>query len=200
MTSAELLQLIGALDDIAASTWHKVERGPARGLKFGEESLTDHNLFELDRLSDAVEVYKFTHPEEAQNGADFDWYVGSDTQRWIGMRFQAKKLDDGGYAELGHRVGAERQYNLLLRQAVSDGVWPFYCFYNGWDGGWPFGVRNRTCRADQPPTPRRLGRRCMRARAPGGLRLLRRARDVRRRAARVARPPRAAGARRLPRP
>lgn len=151
MKTNDILALIKVLDELAASTWHKIERGPERGLRFGEESITDHNLFELDRTSSAVEIYKFNHPQEAVSGADFDWYIGSDSQRWIGLRFQAKKLDDGAYAELGHRVGAARQYDVLLRQAARDGVWPFYCFYNGWSGPWPAGVTNATCPGDHTP-------------------------------------------------
>jgi hypothetical protein len=48
MTSAQMLSLITELDVLAAATWHKIKLGPSRGLAFGEESLTDHNLFELD--------------------------------------------------------------------------------------------------------------------------------------------------------
>lgn len=151
MNAADMHALVDTLDGLAEATWDKVQRGPARGMKFGEESLTDHNLFELDRACPAVEVYKFDHPAEALNGADFEWYIGGRIQGWVGLRFQAKKLDDGAYAELGHRVVGERQYDLLLRRAADDDMWPFYCFYNGWDGPWPTGVVNATCPANESP-------------------------------------------------
>ena len=143
------------LDDLAATTWHKIEVGPTRGLTFGEESLTDHNLFELDRRCPGVEVYKFNHNEEVHNGADFEWYVGGQSAGWLGMRFQAKKLDDGHYLQLGHRTAGVRQYDLLLRNAHLDNMWPLYCFYNGWEGSWPHGVLNSTC--PNKRSPFRLG-------------------------------------------
>jgi hypothetical protein len=150
--SSQIGQIRDELDELAVSTWHKVETGPTRGLAFGEESITDHNLFELDRVCQAIEVYKFDHREEALNGADFEWYIGGSAVGWIGMRFQAKKLDDGAYLGLGHRVRRQRQYDQLLRGAAADGMWPLYCFYNGWDGPWPPSIRNAVCPKSVAPT------------------------------------------------
>ncbi|MFU8849411.1 DUF6615 family protein [Micromonospora sp. SL1-18] len=153
-TKQDIRLLVGMLNDLAAQTWHKISVGPSRGLAFGEESLTDHNLFELDRLGAPIEVYKFDKTEEPYNGADFEWWVGSDATHWLGLRFQAKKLDDDGiYAQLGHRVRGRRQYELLLEQAQRDNVWAFYCFYNGWPGSWPKGVPNAGCRKRIAPAP-----------------------------------------------
>lgn len=151
------------LDDLAAQTWHKVELGPQRGLTFGEDSLTDHNLFELDRQFKGVEVYRFNQAEEPLNGADFEWWVGSDSRGWVGIRFQAKKLDDGAYLHLGHRVGQRRQYDLLLQSARRDRVWPLYCFYNGWEGGWPSTAKRHSACPEHPTcTPRRDSVACVR--------------------------------------
>ena len=154
MSVLDVDALVSDLDGLAASTWHKIRVGPQRGLKFREESITDHNLFELDQRHPGLTVYKFTSPEEAMNGADFDWWIGSIKDGWIGIRFQAKKLNDGAYSEIGHVVDGERQYDRLLREAHSDGLWPLYCFYNGWDDGWPDGVRNLICPSDLTPTSR----------------------------------------------
>ena len=110
-----------------------------------ESRFTDHNLFELDGAHAALTVYKFDANEEPQNGADFDWWIGNQATGWIGLRCQAKKLDDGAYAELGHTVRGERQYDVLLRESGAEGMWPLYCFYNGWDGGWPADVPNLAC-------------------------------------------------------
>ncbi|MFF0255976.1 DUF6615 family protein [Micromonospora zamorensis] len=153
-TKEDVRLLVDILNDLAAQTWHKISVGPSRGLAFGEESLTDHNLFELDRLGAPIEVYKFDKTEEPYNGADFEWWIGSDTTRWLGLRFQAKKLDDDGvYAQLGHWVRGRRQYDLLLEQAQRDNVWAFYCFYNGWSGSWPKGVTNAGCKNGRIPAP-----------------------------------------------
>ena len=58
--------LVDRLDGLEEATWDRVQRGPARGMKFGEELLTDHNLFELDRACPAMEVYEFDHPAGAR--------------------------------------------------------------------------------------------------------------------------------------
>ncbi|GAA2903089.1 hypothetical protein Acy02nite_86760 [Actinoplanes cyaneus] len=48
-TATDSQLIIDTLDDLAMQTWNKILVAPARGLTFGEESITDHNLFELDR-------------------------------------------------------------------------------------------------------------------------------------------------------
>ncbi|HST47723.1 DUF6615 family protein [Jatrophihabitans sp.] len=163
LTPAQVRQLRDELNRLASSTWHKVEVGPRRGLAFGEESITDHNLFELDRRCTGVEVYKFYHREEALNGADFEWYIGDAADGWIGIRFQAKKLDDEAYLGLGHRVGTQRQYDILLKAAAADGLWPLYCFYNGWSGAWPNGIRNAVCPNGFTPARTGIGKGCRHA-------------------------------------
>jgi hypothetical protein len=150
--------LVKLLNDLAYQTWDKVLLAPARGLAFNEESLTDHNLFELDRNFAPIEIYKFNKGEEGRNGADFEWWVGGQNIGWIGLRFQAKKLNDGTYDQLGHRVGGGTyQHQLLIAGAMRDRVWPLYCFYNGWPGGWPDGVPTNVCPSGCTPWPRRGG-------------------------------------------
>jgi hypothetical protein len=105
------------LDDLAAQTWHKIAIEPLRGLTFGEESVTDHNLFELDRLAPEPDVYKFDKFEEPTNGADFEWWVGSSSIRWLGIRFQAEKLDDGSYAQPRGSPSPPEQAKPKMRQA-----------------------------------------------------------------------------------
>lgn len=145
----------GVLDELAAMTWHRIAEGPACGFPFREESITDHNLFDLRARVPEIEAYKFSNREESSNGADFEWWIGSEGSGWIGVRFQAKKLDDRAYPRLGHRVenSGRRQYDLLLDQASHDGVWAFYCFYNGWNGSWPEEVPNATCPNGRTPAP-----------------------------------------------
>jgi hypothetical protein len=86
-------------------------------------------------------IYRFNNFEEAQNGADWEWWMGSRRRGWICLRFQAKKLKDGVYREIGHRLqGGRRQYDVLIDSAARDEqklsapIWPLYCFYNGWLG------------------------------------------------------------------
>lgn len=89
-STRDLERLVQLLNQLAEQTWDKILLAPERGLAFGEESITDHNLFELDRHGAPIEIYKFDKQEEGKNGADFEWWVGSDFRQWYGLRFQAK--------------------------------------------------------------------------------------------------------------
>lgn len=126
------------MDELACSTWYKVQVGPRRGIRFDERSLTDHNLFELDREGhDAFQVFKIGLASEAEKAGDLELWIGGSGVGWVGIRLQARVMKDMAYEQLGHEVRGERQYELLLRSSNSDGLWPMYCFYNGWDGPWP---------------------------------------------------------------
>jgi hypothetical protein len=118
------------------------------GMALREESITDENLFRIAREHPALVCRKFTSREEPLNGADWEWWIGSDDEGWIALRIQAKKLVNMRYDELRYKAAsAERvQCRVLVeeteREAHGRAVYPFYCFYNGWDhsGGWPDGI------------------------------------------------------------
>lgn len=111
----------------------------------GEVALTDFNLLRLRRKHPALHVYKFSGREEVETGADWEWWIRTGTSSWTSMVFQAKKLSrDRRYDGL-MKTDRRGQYQLIAlinrcvrRSGILGGtVWPMYCFYNGWDGGWP---------------------------------------------------------------
>jgi hypothetical protein len=139
---------VGTLDSLAELTWDRLHDGPKNNIFFREESLTEHNLFELARRHPGLAIRKFSTTEEAGTGADWEWWIGSDIDGWIGMRIQAKKLDRGRYRELRYRsqsqirIQCEVLIDETLSQSRGRALYPFYCFYNGWDrtDGWPSDV------------------------------------------------------------
>lgn len=137
------------LDELALRTWDRVSSGPKYNIVFREESITEENLFQLSQKHAAINCIKFTTKDESLNGADWEWWIGSDSQGWIGLRIQAKKLRALQYGDMLYRAASqdEIQCRVLIRECAvaSEGraLYPFYCFYNGWnaDDGWPKSAR-----------------------------------------------------------
>ncbi|MFG1771729.1 DUF6615 family protein [Nocardia salmonicida] len=125
--------LTAAMDYLAVDTWRRLEHGQPRGLAPSEESITDHVLFELNQQFPQILVHKPSKQEEARLGADWEWWIGSDT-RWLCLRVQAKKFFGHHYRYLGHRPrGADdRQIDLLIEGCKQRGHLPYHVFYNGW--------------------------------------------------------------------
>ncbi|MGS2618286.1 DUF6615 family protein [Micromonospora sp. LZ34] len=150
--------LIRQMDELAELTWERVAFAD-QGFSFREDSITEHNLFELARRHPQLLVQRFNGTEEAANGADWEWWVGGPGQGWVGLRVQAKKLAiDGTYHEIAHTTARrQRQYDLLIEACLDDEakfaapILPLYCFYNGWNvpGGkapvWPEDTKNAAC-------------------------------------------------------
>jgi hypothetical protein len=141
-------ELAADLDALARRTWERVRWGPIYGQTLREDGLTDENLFRLRRDHPYLNVKKFAPLTEAGNGADWEWWLGSDAAGWVGLRVQAKKMVNMRYAELGYRADSQTriQCQVLVEQTRTDAsgraLFPAYCFYNGWDesSGWPVGV------------------------------------------------------------
>ncbi|MBQ1009915.1 hypothetical protein KBX53_02905 [Micromonospora sp. M51] len=152
------------MDELAEFTWERVAFADA-GFSFREDSITEHNLFDLARRHPQLLVQRFNGTEEAANGADWEWWVGGPGQGWVGLRVQAKKLaTDGTYHEIAHTTARrQRQYDLLIEACLDDEanfaapILPLYCFYNGWHvpGGkapeWPEDTKNAACPNDILP-------------------------------------------------
>jgi hypothetical protein len=144
----DVKSLVADLDAAAIRTWERVFYGPAMGMTLREDGITDENLFQLARDHPALVCRKFTSREEPLNGGDWEWWIGSDDEGWVALRIQAKKLVAMRYDELLYRAASQEraQCRVLVeeteRQAREYAVYPFYCFYNGWDHtqGWPDGV------------------------------------------------------------
>jgi hypothetical protein len=126
---------------LAIRTWWYLEAAAHPELRIGEETLTDINLIDIQYRHPAeVVTEKFSKQQEAQNGADWEWWLifGG---RTLGLRLQAKKLyPDGEYPSLSG-TQPRRQLRALIAHALADGVWPLYCFYNHRDpadpSDWP---------------------------------------------------------------
>ncbi|MBC2590404.1 DUF6615 family protein [Rhodococcus aetherivorans] len=131
------------LDRAASWTWERIEQGDEARLKFREESITESNLFEIQRIIPGVQVRKFTSHEERKNGADWAWWIGSDTIGWICLRIQAKRVHGKAYEYLEHphtnEAGiVEYQHESLIKDCEAENsagrpTFPFHVFYNGWD-------------------------------------------------------------------
>ncbi|MBM7416261.1 MULTISPECIES: DUF6615 family protein [Nocardiaceae] len=84
-----------------------------------------------------LNVKKFDRHEEKGNGADWEWWIGSSTERrWIKLRVQAKRSSHAGnqYAEIGRKPKGSpfRQYDTLIAASIRDRAIPLHVFYNGW--------------------------------------------------------------------
>ncbi|BCN51583.1 DUF6615 family protein [Prescottella equi] len=144
--------MFDAMNAVAASSWNLMEAGIAYGIGPGEEALTDLNLILLRQLIPALRVKKFSKWEEARNGADWEWWIGSSREeQWIKLRVQAKRSSHGErqYDQLKHEsklrdidgreiLGAHgkamkiMQYDALIARSRIDGAIPLHVFYNGW--------------------------------------------------------------------
>lgn len=141
----DLTRLASDMDELALQTWRKITDGPAAGVRFREEGITEHNLFALASIHPGLNLHYFRPDEEVKNGADWEWWIGSDAAGWIGLRLQAKKFKAGQYATLNYRSRSETrmQAQVLVEQAAADArgraLYPLFCFYNGWAKplGWP---------------------------------------------------------------
>lgn len=123
------------MDYLAVDTWRRLEHGQPRGLAPSEESITDYVLFELHQQFPQILVHKPSKQEEARVGADWEWWIGSDT-RWVCLRVQAKKFFGHYYRYLSHRTkgAGDRQIDLLIEGCKRRGYIPYHVFYNGWGG------------------------------------------------------------------
>jgi hypothetical protein len=139
-----IARLILTLDKLARTTWMDIADGRRLGVGMGEVGITDRNMLALRREHPSVLIRKHTGPEEVQTGADWEWWLHI-SDGWICLVFQAKLLNiDGRYAGItkGQAEG-KSQVDLLLRsclmrsERLHGAVWPLYCFYNSWRGGWP---------------------------------------------------------------
>ena len=63
-----------------------------RGVPFGEETITDLLMLDLNRLGPAKALFTPTSkPVEANQGTDFECWVGSDDAGWLRFAIQSKK-------------------------------------------------------------------------------------------------------------
>lgn len=130
-----LAALISDMDALSRMTWRRVLVGDASGLKMREDSITDHNLFELMESHPELSVRRFNQNAEKKVGADWEWWIGSTRLGWFRLRIQAKRVHDASYRELDHpgAIEGDYQYQTLIDECTKgDATYPFHVFYNGW--------------------------------------------------------------------
>lgn len=126
------------LNRLAELTWKKIETGDRSGLTFREDSITDHNLWELSQAHPDLHVYRYNQVQERTSGADWEWWIGSHQDGWLCLRIQAKRVHKASYPELGHagRGDSDFQYDTLIESCdEKSGEYPMHVFFNGWHQG-----------------------------------------------------------------
>lgn len=97
-----------------------------------EESITDWLLFELSKRCLNLKYYAFTHHEEKNNGADWEWWVLTVNYAYR-FRVQAKKIKPkaDNYPSVCYSNNTGVQIDLLRNDSKSNGAFPLYMFYSG---------------------------------------------------------------------
>jgi hypothetical protein len=134
--------LVTQMDELARSTWRRLEESQAQRMPLGENTLTDINLLDLKTLVSKaglpLRIVPITQNAEARIGADFEFWLRLETGEYFGYSIQAKKVVKGlkhlTYPQLKEPgFPPDRfQYDTLLDHAVSYGTIAVHVFYNGW--------------------------------------------------------------------
>ncbi len=117
---------------IAEWTWRRRGQAKRSGLPFGEETITESVLLDLQTAEpDRIKIVPFTKHQEARTGADWEWcFFDSDQSSFFPVRVQAKLLDDRDhtYSHLNRCIGNSgvRQIDQLRASKISS----IYVFYN----------------------------------------------------------------------
>ena len=162
MTSSSSENLAGTLETLATDTWMRlrdVASLASRSVRFGEETITDLLMLDLNRLGSTKALFTPTSkPVEAIQGTDFECWVGSEGAGWLRFAIQAKKLDltKSRYNELGRCVKSrqKKQIKILEEFAQANRAAPLYCLYNFWEPADP--QTHGTC-CQRPFTKEQLG-------------------------------------------
>jgi len=112
----------------AIKTWFRLSDTKEAGLSLGEETITDINLLKISLAKHKeIQVYKFNKGEEGENGADWEWWLTGKSNKWLGLRIQAKviNLKTDSYDLLHYK----EQTNKLIESSRKNGLLPLYCLY-----------------------------------------------------------------------
>ena len=137
MASTGINELGKLLEQLSRDTWERlrdVQRlAPTAGLRFGEETITDLLMLDINRHPLTRAIFDPTsRPLETIQGTDFEWWLGSDKTGWFRFAVQAKKLNlkSGRYDNLKHKIHHTTQTERLEWYAQKTGAIPVYCLYN----------------------------------------------------------------------
>ncbi len=118
--------------------WALLKKSKNYKSRIGEETITE--LFQLFLSSmfhsNQILIKSFSKHQESQNGADWDWWFISDSnKKYLGIRIQAKVIspDTEEYKVLHYISGKQPQALKLKRSSVKDSMVPLYALYTYWD-------------------------------------------------------------------
>ncbi len=128
----------------ASYIWKLIEKSRKVNFQLKETSLTDFNMLMLKLNGNgSVITYPFNQREEANNGADWEWWFVNQNS-WLGFRVQAKVIDTNSdsfihlhYAKRSKKTKKvlKIQCNSLIKNAAISSTIPIYCFYIHTDKG-----------------------------------------------------------------
>lgn len=115
---------------IAIETWFRLSDTKKVGLSLGEETITDINLLEI-RLANhpEIQVVKFNKGQEGNNGADWEWWLTGKSNKWLGLRIQAKviNLKNDSYKQLHYKQQTDKLIESSEKNECK--LLPLYCLY-----------------------------------------------------------------------
>lgn len=126
--------LFKKFEELGKDTWENIKNSNRLKIQYGEETITNTLLLSLAKLNHYnIRILQYSKLDEAQVGADWEWYVGSYKYGWIRYAIQAKKLYPSlKYEAINHKIkgSKELQIDALSRYSKMNGAIPIYCFYN----------------------------------------------------------------------
>jgi hypothetical protein len=124
------------LEDLARRTWRRIVDGHHLCIRQSETTITDYLLLEIERNgSPRIRTIQTSIKKEANQGTDWEWWVGSSSQGWIQYVIQAKRVrfPSGRYDGLKYKVRSIPQIDILINHAKKENAVPLYCLYNAID-------------------------------------------------------------------
>lgn len=116
--------------------WNSLRAARALDIQLGEESITDFFLMNLRRWAPPpLKIKTFTKHEEATTGGDWEWWFTGPSNKWLGIRVQAKviKLTTNRFEHLHYQPkGNPSQCKRLEQDALNSRMLPAYCLYTNW--------------------------------------------------------------------
>jgi hypothetical protein len=129
-STAELCNLFMAR---SVETWSLLRRARLVNVSFKEESITDLHLLAFSEAGiEGFSVQGISRQDERANGADYEWWFGDRSGRWLGMRVQAKRVDHKetlralNYLPAGATITQSR---ALMDTCLKLNMLPTYCLY-----------------------------------------------------------------------
>lgn len=125
------------LEELSKRVWADIKLADRYSIFRGEETITDSLLLEIAKENfSGIKVIQTIKKKEAEQGTDWEWYIGNSEYGWMRYAVQAKKLSvrSSVYDSLRHKVGLtpndKYQIDILREFSRVNGHVPLYNFYN----------------------------------------------------------------------